>query len=92
MFLIGDLLIFNLFFLLLIIFQTGGSSKVMSGKVFVTIYILSSHTFPGIIVKRPVINTSVILAADITGKETDHRSISTISPKLVCYSPQPLLN
>lgn len=69
--------------MLLIIFQTGGSSKVMSGKVFVTIYILSSHTFPGIIVKRPVINTSVILAADITGKETDHRSINTISPKLV---------
>lgn len=90
MFLLGDLLIFNLF--LLIIFQTGGSSKVMSGKVFVAIHILSSQTFPGIIVKCLVINTSVILAADITGKETDHRSISTISPKLVCYSPLPVLN
>ena len=73
-------------------FQTGGSSKVMSGKVFVTIYILSSHTFPGIVVKCLVINTSVILAADITGKETDHCSISTISPKLVCNSPLPLFN
>lgn len=92
MFLLGDLLIFNL--LLLIIFQTGGSSKVMSGKVFVAIHILSSHTFPGIIVKCLVINTSVILAADIInmGKETDHLSISTISPKLVCYSPLPVLN
>lgn len=90
MFLLGDLLIFNL--LLLIIFQTGGSSKVMSGKVFVAIHILSSHTFPGIIVKCLVINTSVILAADIMGKETDHLSISTISPKLVCYSPLPVLN
>ena len=91
MFLLGDLLIFNLSFLL-IVFQAGGSSKVMSGKVFVTIYKLSSHTFPGIVVKCLVINSSMILAADITGKETDHRSISTISPKLVCYSPLPLVN
>ena len=64
----------------------------MSGKVFIAIHILSSDTFPRIIVKYLVINTSVILAADITGKETDHCSIRTISPKLVCNSPQPLLS
>ena len=64
----------------------------MSGKVFVAILILSSHSFPGIIVKCLVINISVILAADIAGKETDHFVISTISPKLVCNSPLPLLS
>ena len=66
--------LFLIFFFLLIIFQTGGSSKVISGKVFVTIYILTSHTFPGIIVKCLVINTSVIIAADITGKDWNRSS------------------